>query len=612
MSETVKHSTMSGVNAHAIIRWDVASAQELPTELATADKGKVAFLQDTGQFLILQSTDPVEWVALSYTGDNPITGASLEEHTLTLTFEDETTQDLTLPEAPNAVTDVSLNEEDDLLFTFADGSSVTVELPEGYSGNAIESVSYDSETDELTFTHRDGTTTVISLGGGGGSVEHQSGDVKVFARGAPIQENWHAFDGTVVDPSSDSVIADLFIPYEVSANGMLAHEGTDAIGSGPPTGGMMVSGGDQEVLTAVRSGSDKPLVLNLATGDLREIEHTPSNRTFSHGTNHPTDPSTVLYSFDDEDGDARIFSLSFGDSIPEPVTDKLSTLVTDFDSTVGRRMIGPHPSDSDKVIFSLGKDITDFGTDVFIYTVDVNTGAVEQVISEMIELSSGSDYSFVYFEGHVYMSDGGSESSIRKIDVEEDTIENLMPIPDNMWEPNFTVAPGLIITVETPNDAELCFYNMEGELQYKSDPIPGVNSVYSETLFTDNNIVVFCYEHNDIHPEPFFSAFKVRSGLMIDYESLVEEEPAGGTMAWFTDNNGVPGHRTDFETDSANLLVHTYNYADTVNTGFSQIYSFYYNMPGVVEMPVISLPDPRLEYRTYSETLSAPPPAPSA
>src|SRR5690554_3432700 len=144
MAETVKHSTMKGVDAHSITRWEVATSAELPTELVATDLHKVAYVADTTTYLILTAIEPaIVWTPLSYKADNPVVDAEQAGQDITLTFEDGTSFAFTLPtvpDAPNSVMDITVDGNGDLVVTFLDTSTALLDLPSAasYDGNAIE------------------------------------------------------------------------------------------------------------------------------------------------------------------------------------------------------------------------------------------------------------------------------------------------------------------------------------------------------------------------------------------------------------------------------------------------------------------------------------------
>lgn len=96
MAETTPHKGLTGLDIHTIVRWVVADAASLPTNLTAADLHKVAYTQDTKTYYGLVSASPVEWRALGSSA-NPVVDLEVAGSDLIVTFEDETTATVALP-----------------------------------------------------------------------------------------------------------------------------------------------------------------------------------------------------------------------------------------------------------------------------------------------------------------------------------------------------------------------------------------------------------------------------------------------------------------------------------------------------------------------------------
>lgn len=194
MAETVQHSTMSGVDAHGLQRWDVADLAARDTIVpAATDVHKVAYVQSEEMYYILVSANPIKWKQLAHSTANPFVSASLAGYTLTLTAEDGTETIINLPEPPaqaNSVIDVAYDPGTNaLVFTYLDATTEAMPLTDQYAGNAIEDVSQDAGTGDLTFTYRDASTKVVSAGGGGGPAP-KAGDIKLVHQSTEDDPDW--------------------------------------------------------------------------------------------------------------------------------------------------------------------------------------------------------------------------------------------------------------------------------------------------------------------------------------------------------------------------------------------------------------------------------------
>lgn len=138
----VAHSLMSGVNMHALTRWDVADlAARNALTVVAADLHKLCHVAATGTYYVLAAVTPsVVWKQVSNDA------------------------------FPNAVMDVAYdNVSETLTVTLLDGTTVALPLNQVYDGNAVEAVAFDAATGTMTFTFRDLTTQAIVVGGGGGA-----------------------------------------------------------------------------------------------------------------------------------------------------------------------------------------------------------------------------------------------------------------------------------------------------------------------------------------------------------------------------------------------------------------------------------------------------------
>lgn len=113
MAETVKHSTLSGPDAHPINRWVVADVANLPSAVVAADLHKIAYVTAQGAYYALTSIDPAPaWLRIPGAPDstNPVVDIAVVDSTMTVTYKDAASEEIALPEGggvePKTVTGI--------------------------------------------------------------------------------------------------------------------------------------------------------------------------------------------------------------------------------------------------------------------------------------------------------------------------------------------------------------------------------------------------------------------------------------------------------------------------------------------------------------------------
>lgn len=162
---TIAHKLMKDTDMHRFVRWEVADLAARDALVVTVDDvHKVAYVTSVGQYFSLTVASPMSWKLLSYTSTNPVVNVSVVGGDLVFTYEDATTATVGLPEDPVAVVGTSYDGVENVLtLTYSDGTFDTIDMPNPYTGNALENVTVDDSTDELVLSFRDNSTARRTL-----------------------------------------------------------------------------------------------------------------------------------------------------------------------------------------------------------------------------------------------------------------------------------------------------------------------------------------------------------------------------------------------------------------------------------------------------------------
>ena len=279
MVETVKHSTMKAADMHSLVRWDVVDAAALPTAPVEADLHKLAYVQSSGLYFVLQAITPeIVWKEFSYEGNNPIVDVSVTGLDITFTYEDGATVVVSIPEnptVPNAIVDVDITGST-LTFLYAGGQELNVLLPtyNVYTGNAVENITYSEVNEEFTITFRDTTTAVIPFAAsGGGGAGATVGQAALFLNGADTT-NWLPMDGSAYDRTAYPALAALFPAVTLDNALVQVWDDNNTLAGAPLQAtrmdAMIATLGNDEVIVSYSAGSSTTRVVD-TSGVARDI-----------------------------------------------------------------------------------------------------------------------------------------------------------------------------------------------------------------------------------------------------------------------------------------------------------------------------------------------------